>query len=368
MNGKLLIAAGHAGSTAYATIEEFKIQNPNWGIVFVGSSSAMEGRKSSTIENAYMPKIGIKFIPIVSGRLQRKFTLWTLPSLLKIPIGFAHALFILLSERPNAILSFGGFSAFPIVVIGWLLRIPVIIHDQTTSAGRSNLASVPFAKKIALSRNDSLKYFPKNKSEVVGNPISKEVITCKNKKYAKRTSAIFIAGGSRGSISLNRLAITILPELLHDFVVYHQTGDVDFPDIKKFLLTLDRKSRNRYHPFPKVEMWNWYKYLRDSDILVSRSGANIVSEALQIGIPSIFIPLPFAYNDEQRKNAKYAEDLGLSRVLDEKDLDPKRLYVEILGLSRKWDKIVKSYQKPKIDDSKAAEKLCKIISEYALVF
>lgn len=364
---KLLIAAGHAGSTAYAVIEEFKQLKPNWEIVFVGSKTAMEGKHYKTIENAYLPKAGVKFVPIVSGRLQRRFSLWTIPSLLKIPVGFLHALLILFDEKPNVILSFGGFSAFPIVVVGWVLAIPVIIHDQTTSAGRSNLASSRFATKIALSRSDSLKYFPNLKSVVVGNPISQEVVNCTNKKHSVKKGAIFITGGSRGSVSLNKIVKEILPKLLEDFIVYHQTGDVSFSEFEKFKNSLEPKIKSKYHPFSKVEMWNWYKYLRDSDILVSRSGANIVSEAIEVGIPSIFIPLPFAYNDEQKKNALYAKSLGLAKVLNENELSKKSLLDDIYKTNINWNKIVKSYKRPLIDDGKAARKLCNIILEYAKV-
>jgi UDP-N-acetylglucosamine--N-acetylmuramyl-(pentapeptide) pyrophosphoryl-undecaprenol N-acetylglucosamine transferase len=365
MKNKILIAGGHAGSTAYALIQKIRRLTPAWEIVFVGSASAIEGGKVQTLENTYFPKLGVRYIKIIMGRIQTKLTFWTIPSIVKIPLGLIQALYIVYKERPRVVVSFGGFSAFPIVLASKIFGISVVIHEQTSTAGRTNLLSGYFADKIALSRKESLKYFSNSKSVVIGNPISEEVSSCRNKKYEKMKNAILVAGGSRGSKIINENIKKILPELVTKFIVYHQTGSLNYSEFKKIRSSLSEAHQKNYHPFPLVEMWNWYKYLQRSDFVISRSGANIVSETLCLTMPSIFIPLSISYNNEQYHNALQAQKLGLAEIILEEELSPEILFNKITYTSKNWRKIINNAKKPEIDDRMASEKLLGIILKYA---
>src|SRR3989304_6333470 len=70
--------------------------------------------------------------------------------MLRLPLGFVHALYLLLKLRPAGIVSFGGYLAVPTVICGWLLGIPSITHEQTIVAGYANKILSHFVKKIAL--------------------------------------------------------------------------------------------------------------------------------------------------------------------------------------------------------------------------
>jgi UDP-N-acetylglucosamine--N-acetylmuramyl-(pentapeptide) pyrophosphoryl-undecaprenol N-acetylglucosamine transferase len=365
MNKKILLTGGHAGSTAYSLIQEIKKNKPTWNVVFVGAKIAIEGSNQTTLENTYFPKMGIKFVSIVAGRIQRKFTFWTIPSLLKIPFGFLHALIIVIKEHPDVVVSFGGFSAFPVVVIAKLFGIPVIVHEQTIAAGRSNIASAVFADKIALARNESIKFFPKDKCLLVGNPISQEVVNCVNKKKAARNNSILITGGSRGSLFMNEVVKSIIPALVRNFIVYHQTGNQSNAEFEKLKTELDKKYRDRYIVFPTVEMRKMANYLQNSDFIISRSGANIVSETVYLSMPSIFIPIPYSYQNEQYENAMYAKKMGLAYLFDQDSVKPDQLYKKIIETDKNWELIVQKARKPQIDDSKASEKLFQLILNYA---
>ncbi len=365
MNKRILLTGGHAGSTAYSLIQEIKQEKPAWNIVFVGAKSAVEGTKFPTLENSYLPKLGIKYISIIAGRIQRRFTFWTIPSLMKIPLGFLHALIIIIKERPSVVVSFGGYSAFPVVVTAKIFRIPVILHEQTFSSGRSNHVSSYFADRIALARYESIKYFPKDKSVVIGNPISKEVSRCNNKKNSVQKGSVLIAGGSRGSLFINRIVKEIIPVLLKDFNIYHQTGNQFIAEFQKLRSDLNKKDRVKYHVFPTVEMWKWYRYLEDSDLIISRSGANIVSETAYLNMPSVYIPIPYSYQNEQYKNALFAKNLGLATIFNQDTVKSEDVYREIIRISKNWKSIVNRSERPPIDDSKASGKLLQIIFDYA---
>ena len=178
MKKRIVLTGGHAATTALSVVEELNLRKDDgmyWEIYWIGAKSAVEGAQVPTLDAAVFPKMGVSFHPIFTGRLQRRLSLWTVPSILKIPVGFFHALALLIKIRPRIILSFGGFAAFPVVLSGWLLRIPIIIHEQTSSAGLANRMSAPFADKVALARKESIKFFSRKKSVVVGNPILAEI-------------------------------------------------------------------------------------------------------------------------------------------------------------------------------------------------
>jgi len=134
----------------------------------------------------------------------------------------------------------------------------------------------------------------------------------------------------------------------------------DFLNVKK---NMDGKYKDKYEVFPTTEMWNWSRYLDLSDIIVSRSGANIVSEILYLNIPSILIPIPYSFQDEQNKNAIYAKKTGLAKVIKETELTPDMLYKEILLASKNWNTIVENVKPTMVDDGRAAEKLLNLIQE-----
>ena len=360
----IILTGGHAGSTAYSLIERIKKYKPLWRVIFVGAGSAFEDKKVPTLEREYFPKIGVKYIPLTSGRLQRRYSIWTIPSLLKIPAGFFHAFYVLMKEKPGVIVSFGGFTAFPVVVMGKFLNIPVIVHEQTCTAGRANYYSSYFATKIALAREESRSYFKRKDCVVIGNPISEEIIKTDKKSSGKRHFSIFITGGSRGSVAINENIKPILIKLLQKFRVYHQTGMRNYEEFLSFKKNLDGKYKNKYEVFPTTEMWNWSRYLDISDIIISRSGANIVSEILYLNIPSILIPIPYSYQDEQNKNANYAKKTGLAKILKEADLSSDALLREIFRMSKNWNRIVENIKPALVNDGHAAEKLLNLIQEY----
>src|SRR3990167_5082544 len=158
---KILVTGAHF-TTAVAVIEELKNlpagrqEQKDIDIVYVGRKTTREGDSSHSVESQVLPQLGVKFISIITGRLQRAFTIYTFSSLLKIPIGFLQSFFILLKEKPDVILSFGGYVAVPLVIAGWLLSIPIIIHEQTLVSGLANTISSFFADKVAVSfENDN---------------------------------------------------------------------------------------------------------------------------------------------------------------------------------------------------------------------
>jgi len=354
---KLVITGGHAGTTALATIEAFgdRKDASEWEIHWIGPKYAMEGAKSRSLEIKVLPGMGVSCHPIVSGKIQSKFTRHTIGAILRIPVGFLHAFYLIVKIRPNVILSFGGYAGFPVVFSGWLLGKPVIIHEQIVAAGLGNRLSAPFATKIAVARASSMKYFPKNKVEVVGNPMMKKIAQIGPKLNVPSRPVIYFTGGSRGSRNINKIVEKSLPSLTKKYKVIHQVGELDWRKFK------DIKIKN-YECFAFVDPMEVYKIYEQCDLVIGRAGANTVSEVLAAGRPAIYIPIAWTRFDEQTKNAEYAERVGMARIIKQDEFGTDRLMDEISSILDDWKSWSKAGKtKAATFDEKAASTLVEML-------
>ena len=363
---RVVFTGGHAATTAIATIEELTKDNSKsrtWEIYWIGPKSAIEGKEVKPLEDLVFPRLGVITRSIIAGRLQMKFSIWTIPSMLKIPIGFLNAFWELIKIKPKLILSFGGYAAFPVVVAGFILRIPVIIHEQTATVGRANKFASIFARKIALARVESLNFFPKNKCVVTGNPILSNILEVSKKIKPNFPITVFVTGGSRGSQTINNLVVKILPKILTKYKLIHQTGPMDFKDIASLKKSLPETLSSNYQIHSRINPLDMDKIYKISDILVGRAGANTVSEIMAVRIPSILIPIPFSYQDEQTKNARYAEKFGIAKVIKQDSLTPASLFKEINYMAGNWNYYMSKTKRKISPDIRASEKLVKLLKE-----
>lgn len=334
---KVLITGAHF-TPAVAVIEELK-KNKNIEIVYVGRKTTQEGDNSPSAESQILPSMGVKFIPITTGRLQRSFTLYTIPSLLKIPVGFLQALYIILSQKPDVVLSFGGYVAVPLVVAGWLFSIPVIVHEQTLVSGLANTISSLFADKVAVSFKDTLKG---EKVILTGNPIRKNILGLSHPRGVTKGPVVLITGGNQGSHAINLAVEEALSKLVKIAKIIHVTGDSKFKDFER----LQNHQSENY----MVKKWagkEWGQLLSEADLLVSRAGINTLSEMAILGKPGLVIPVPYLYKDEQNKNAKYFEKLGLVKVLPQSKLSGETLITNIKAMLKDLDKLKEEATKAK---------------------
>ncbi len=348
---KILITGGHL-SPALSVIEKLKGED----ILYVGRKHALEGDKAFSLEYQTIKNLGIPFFPITTGKLQRKFTRYTTSSFLKFPLGFFQSFFVLKRFKPDVVLGFGSYVSLPIIIISSILKIPVVIHEQTLEAGFANKLSARFAAKICISFESSKRFFPLKKVVLTGNPLRKEIIEVSKMENARpeRSPApsgagrsrggkcpprfawrgrgkmknkglplLYITGGSLGSHFINNLVKDTVNKLLKDFQVLHQTGDAkeyqDFDTLLRIKNELPENGEN-YTVKNFLTPAESAEALKKADLVVARAGINTVSELLFLGKPSLLIPLPFTQNNEQLKNAQFLKTLGLGEVLEQKKI------------------------------------------------
>jgi len=359
-NNRIVLTGGHAGTTAISIVEEIKKQNFIWEVHWIGPKKAIEGRSTSSLEHKYFNKLDISFHSIIFGKLQRKFSIWSVFSFLKIPVGFVQALYYLLTIKPKVVLSFGGFASFPVVVISKMFNIPVIIHEQTAVAGRANLLSARFAKEVLLSRETSKNYFSKNNCHVVGNPILSQYFKDSEYKTKINRKTILIMGGSRGSQQINKIIKEILENLLDKYNVIHIAGELDYDEFYKLKSGFKKDRLQGYTLLKSVDPYEMLPVYNKADLVISRAGANSVSELIALGKPSIFIPIPWSYLNEQTKNAQFASKYIPSIILDQYTLTSNKLFLEI----EKLFNIKEVKPKNNYLDKEASEKIVSLLSKY----
>ncbi|MCL4417641.1 MAG: UDP-N-acetylglucosamine--N-acetylmuramyl-(pentapeptide) pyrophosphoryl-undecaprenol N-acetylglucosamine transferase [Actinobacteria bacterium] len=321
---KVVIIGGHL-SPAFSVIEELL----DTEILFIGRKYALEGDEAFSLEYQFCQEYNIPFKEISTGRIQRKLTKHTLSSVLKIPGGFLQALKILKDFKPDVVVGFGSYVQIPILTAAYMLKIPIVIHEQTLEAGLSNRISAKIAKKICISWESSRDYFPKGKTILTGNPVRKEIIKIREilkESKKKPFPVVFVTGGSLGSHKINCLIEKSIGKLVEFCRVIHQTGDArEFNDYElleggKKSLSLAHKDRYLLHKFLNSE--EIAVILKEADLVVSRSGINTVTELIYLGKPAFLMPLPFAQRNEQYKNAEFLKELGLAEIgLEKLDSD-----------------------------------------------
>ncbi len=338
---KICITGAHF-TPAQATIEEL-LKNPGIEIIHIGRNHTIEGDKSLSVESQVLPKLGVKFIPIVAGRVRRYLSIRTFTSLLKIPVGFLQTFYILWKEKPSVVLSFGGYVGVPVVINAWLLNIPVIVHEQTLVSGLANRVSNFFADKIAVSFDKDYG-FRKGKLILTGNPIRKGILEPPKlsvemdsffRQAAKeKKPVVLFTGGNQGAHTINLVVLEALEGLTNIAFVVHQTGDSNFRDFE----ALEEKRKTLKNPeryLPKKwlgeDMGGIFKRV---DLVVSRSGANTLFELSYFGVPTLVIPLPLLYKDEQNENALFFKKMGLLEILPQSGLTAKSLAGKIKEMLR----------------------------------
>lgn len=292
---------------------------PDCEFLYIGSGAQLE-RNVMSQEN-----IPTKFV--LSGKMRRYASLENITDIFKMPLGFLQSLWILLRFMPDVIFSKGGYVAVPVVLAAWIYRIPVLIHESDAIPGTANKFLSRFATRVAVAYPSAEEYFPLEKTALLGNPVRGGVLggtpdAIKLKlSLTESKKTILVLGGSQGAMAINKALIEILPQLLQEAQIIHQTGEQNYDTVVRLAAEQGIKAgREGYVP---VKFLN-DDMMRDSlelcDLVISRAGANSIAEIAAHAKPAILIPLPSSANDHQRMNAYSLAKIGGALVLEESNL------------------------------------------------
>ncbi len=293
-------------------------------LFYIGSKNGIE---NSIIKTQLR---GIPYYPISTGKLRRYISFKNFIDIFKVFLGIVESFFILIRIKPDLIFSTGGFVSVPPVIAARILRIKIIIHEQTIDAGLANKISAKFADRILLTFEESRKHFDSSKTFVTGIPLRKEIFGCSKRDSISyfgfnNDPVIFITGGGLGCAIINEAVIQSAEELLSRFNLIVQTGNsADGGDYKRMV-----ELKNTLSPElnKKIRVYN---FITDdlnlvygaADLAVGRSGAGTVNELAALRIPAVYIPLAIATGNEQFKNADAVKKLGGAIIIEEDKFTP----------------------------------------------
>lgn len=321
-NVTIAMTGGHV-TPGLAVVSEIRRLHPEWRILWIGRRTALEGITVESEEYRLVTKQGIRFFTLTTGRFTRLWSIRTLFSLIKIPIGYAAALFWLARVRPAIIVSFGGYIALPVVTAGAMLGIPSLTHEQTLAPGLTNRIIAGLVDRICVSFPETRARFAKGKTVVTGLPIRGELLAAAKPLRLTQTESlpvVYITGGSTGAVSLNTVVFPLVTHLTEIYTVIHQTGHPSFTQAMRVRDELPMAQKERYRIAPFFDIEDLAGILSRARIVIARAGANTVGELAALGKVAILVPLPWSAGGEQKANALWLAQNGGSVVLDQQGL------------------------------------------------
>mgnify|MGYP001202823659 FL=1 len=316
---KFIISGGGTGGHIYPALsiaDSLKNKFINSELLFVGSKNRMEMK--------IIPDRGYKIRGLNISGFNRKVSISNLLLPFKLIISLFQSLIILIKFRPNLVIGTGGFASGPILFVSSLINIPTFIQEQNSYPGITNKILGKYSKKIFVAYAGMDKFFDSKKIIYSGNPVRESIRlfkSVKNQQVYKKLNLksnkkiILVLGGSQGADKLNKSITDSIDFFIkNDLQVILQTGTRYYENYKKF------KNKNLIIvPFvDKIE-----ELYSISDLIVSRSGASIISELCIVGKPVIFVPSPNVVDDHQTKNARSIYDNGACEFINEDELDFK---------------------------------------------
>lgn len=320
---RVLICAGGTGGGIYpalAAASELEAQGLDRDqMLWVGTAGEMEEQ--------LVPDAGIRLETISGGAIVGVPWRESIPNAAKLTWSIGSGMRLVRQFKPHVMFMTGGYMAPPIAAAAWMQRVPIGIYLPDVEPGASIRSILPVARQIACTTDGSAVFVPPEKMVVTGYPVRPELraATRLSKEQALAQfdlaplrQTLFVFGGSRGAQNVNRALMAILPQLLQDFQVIHISGTLTWPEVEENWQTLTDEQRAWYRPYPYLHQRMGAAF-RSADLVVARAGASMLGEAPAFGLPSILIPLSFAWR-YQKVNADYLAKRGAAVQLTDETI------------------------------------------------
>jgi UDP-N-acetylglucosamine--N-acetylmuramyl-(pentapeptide) pyrophosphoryl-undecaprenol N-acetylglucosamine transferase len=328
----LIMAGGTGGHVFPALAVAHYLRAHGVTVVWLGTRKGLEAR--------VVPAAGfnVEWITIRGLRRQRLWDWLLLP--FRLLLATWQALRIIQRWRPAAVLAMGGFVAGPGGLMAWLLRKPLLVHEQNAIAGFTNRWLALAAHKVMCGFPNAFGALPG--AHHVGNPVRAEILAlpvpeARSAAHSPSRCRLLVIGGSQGAEIFNHVipeAVKLLPPELR-LEIWHQAG------------RRQREQTERaYEPMPlsvKVtafidDMAQAYSW---ADLVVCRAGAMTIAELCAVGIASILVPFPYATDDHQTANARFLADRDAAILLPEPEFNPARLAELLRGFASARELLLK---------------------------
>ncbi|HWX31807.1 MAG TPA: undecaprenyldiphospho-muramoylpentapeptide beta-N-acetylglucosaminyltransferase [Steroidobacteraceae bacterium] len=312
----VLIMAGGTGGHVFPALAVAKVlRDRGVAVVWLGVPGSMESR--------LVPANGFPIEWVrVAGIRGKGLKTWLLAPV-SVVKAVAQALGVLRRVRPRSVLGLGGYASGPGGIAAWLLRIPLLIHEQNAIAGLTNRWLARLASQVLEAFPHS--FGPAARARTIGNPVRADIASLEapQTRFAGRDgrSRMLVFGGSQGAQRLNAVVPQALARLGLENrpQVRHQAGERGLEAARAAYAAARVEAEVLPFIDDMAEALSW------ADLAVCRAGAMTVAELQAAGLGAIFVPLAVATDDHQTKNAEVMVRIGAARIIQERDLTPESL-------------------------------------------
>jgi UDP-N-acetylglucosamine--N-acetylmuramyl-(pentapeptide) pyrophosphoryl-undecaprenol N-acetylglucosamine transferase len=237
----------------------------------------------------------------------------------------------------DVVVGFGGYVSVPAYLAAWRRHTPIVIHEVNVPPGVANRLGMRFTRNVAVGfPHQPQQVAALRAARVVGVPLRTSI--SRLDRSALRAEArsrlglrhdlpvLFVFGASQGARSINlAMAAAAKAVTAAGVQVVHIIGarneDVPIPtDLPVPYVTLKFLS----------EMELGYAA---ADLALCRGGAMTCAETAAVGMPAVYVPLPYG-NGEQRRNALPVVRAGGGLLVDDADLTPDWIERHLVPLAR----------------------------------
>ena len=333
----IMLAAGGTGGhlfPAIAVADEFRIRN------YASIHLVTDYRCKKYLPEDLDAKIHIINLHFKSGFTNK------IRSLFQLGIGCVKALFLVKKIKPDVVIGFGGYPSFPTMLAAKILRIPIVIYEPNSLLGRVNHFFAKSTRVIALSYAKTIKteMYDSSKILVIGSIVRSSIGDLSNKYNANANPFnIFIFGGSQGA----KIFDTLIPNIIEELLKLNSTVKIKIT--QQVAKAQEAKLRDRYKALDvECELFdfchNMAEIYKNTQIVITRSGAGAVAELTNSAIPAIFIPFPFAKDDHQFFNAKAIEEINASWCYKQEEIRPQVVAKKLNTLIKNRDLLITASQ------------------------
>ncbi|HXW13826.1 MAG TPA: undecaprenyldiphospho-muramoylpentapeptide beta-N-acetylglucosaminyltransferase [Terriglobia bacterium] len=340
----LMVAGGTGGHIfpALAVAEELRGRGepgvPPYEIEFLGTHRPLEAK--------LIPAAGFRLRTVDAAGLKGIGGIHRLRNLLVLPRTAIEVAVILREFRPDVVVGVGGYLAGPVMLEAALVGIPTVLIEPNAQPGFTNRLLAPVVRAAALGFAESSRVYG-TKAHVTGLPVRRAFFEIPPRRPVAQALlpvpggtqpgvavsqphfTVLVVGGSQGSRAINQAVSKALPPLAQEMGgirVIHQTGEHDYNEVLK--VYQEHGLVAEVHAFiddmPGV--------LAQADLVISRAGANAVTELAAAGRAALLIPFPGATDQHQLENAQAMKNAGAARVIVQSTLTPEGLAKEIREL------------------------------------
>ena len=318
---KVMIMAGGTGGHVFPALAvAAELRERGADVFWLGTRQGLEAKLVPEAE------ISMEWVS-VSGLRGKGFLVWLLAPW-RLLWAALQVLSVILRQRPVVVLGMGGFVTGPGGVVTWLLRKPLVIHEQNAIAGLTNRLLAQLAQRVCEAFPDTFhgKYVTHT-----GNPVRRAIsaLPVPEDRFNGRQGALrlLVMGGSLGARVLNEVVPAAIACLSSRPEVWHQAGIRNIDDAVDHYRNANVTARVEPFIDDMAAAYEW------ADLVVCRAGALTIAELAAAGVGAILVPYPHAVDDHQTQNAAYLTNAGAALVIQQREFTREKLHALLVSLT-----------------------------------